>query len=69
MPILHSLGCHFGSCAYNGTLLGTPNREPQEYSRIITEYKARTLVGIFLVSCNYILGFPCFGVPIKTLLV
>ena len=24
---------------YKGTLLGTPNREPQEYSRNIMEYK------------------------------
>ena len=25
--------------SYKGTLLGTPNREPQEYSRNIMEYK------------------------------
>ena len=29
----------FGGPLYKGTLLGTPNREPQEYSRNIMEYK------------------------------
>ena len=30
---------HLGKLPYKGTLLGTPNREPQEYSRNIMEYK------------------------------
>ena len=42
--------------------MGTPNREPQEYSRNI-----RTLVGIFLLYSHYILGVPCLGFPVKSL--
>ena len=44
-----------------GTLLGTPNREPQEYNRNI-----RTQVGIFLLYSFYIPGVPCLGFPIKS---
>ena len=46
-----------------GTLLGTPNREPQEYSR--------NIMGIYLpgsvysIICSYhILGVPCLGFPV-----
>ena len=46
-----------------GTLLGTPNREPQEYSRNIMEYK----VGIFLLYTYYILGVPGLGFPVESL--
>ena len=49
----------------NGTQLGTPNREPQEYSRNIMEYK--DLVGIFLLYTYYILGVPGLGFPVGSL--
>ena len=48
-----------------GNLLGTPNREPQEYSRNIMEYK--DLVGIFLLYTYYILGVPYLGFPVESL--
>ena len=48
-----------------GTLLGTPNREPQEYSRNIMEYKDP--VGIFLLYTYYILGVPYLGFPVESL--
>ena len=48
-----------------GTLLGSPNREPQEYSRIIMEYE--DLVGIFLFYTYYILGVPYLGFPAESL--
>ena len=43
--------------------MGTPNREPQEYSRNVIEYKdpGRHIPILFLV---YFRGF-LFGVPIK----
>ena len=46
---------------YKGTLLGTPNREPQEYSRNMMEYKdpGRYIPIIFLL---YSWGSR-FGVP------
>ena len=46
-----------------GTLLGTPNREPQEYSRNIMEYKdlGRYIPIIYLL---YSWGSR-FGVPIR----
>ena len=46
-----------------GTLLGTPNREPQEYSRNIIEYKdpGRYIPTIFLL-CSW---GSLFGVPIE----
>ena len=48
---------------YKGTLLGTPNREPQEYSRNLLEYKdpGRYIPIIFLL---YSWG-SWFGVPSK----
>ena len=48
---------------FKGTLLGTPNREPQEYSRNIMEYKdpGRYFPIIFLL---YSWG-SLFGVPSK----
>ena len=45
--------------------MGTPNREPQEYSRNITEYKDPGRYSIFLLHSYYILGVPCLGIPIK----
>ena len=45
-----------------GISLGTPNREPQEYSRKI--------IGIYLpgsLYSYYILGVPCVGFPTKSL--
>ena len=47
-----------------GTLLGTPNREPQEYSRNIMEYKDP---GIFLLYTHYILGVPGLGFPVESI--
>ena len=46
-----------------GTLLGTPNREPQEYSRNIIDYKdpGRYIPTIFLL-CSW---GSLFGVPIE----
>ena len=41
---------------YEGILLGTPNREPQEYSRKIIEYKDP---GRYIPII--ILGFPVWG--------
>ena len=41
-----------------GTLLGTPNREPQEYSRNTIEYKD---------PGRYILGVPYLGFPVESL--
>ena len=48
---------------YKGTLLGTPNREPQEYSR--------SIIGIYLPGSSYSTKFllyswgSLFGVPIR----
>ena len=46
--------------------MGTPNREPQEYSR--------NIIGIYLpqgpyipLYSYYILGVPCLGFPVKSL--
>ena len=41
--------------------MGTPNREPQEYSRKIIDYKDP------VVYSYYILGVPCLGFPSKSL--
>ena len=49
---------------FKGTLLGTPNREPQEYSRNIMEYKDP---GIYLLYTYYILGVPYLGFPVESL--
>ena len=47
-----------------GTLKGTPNTEPQGYSRnLIGVYQSPY---ILLCSC-YILGVPCLGFALKTL--
>ena len=50
---------------FNGTLMGTPNREPQEYSRNLTECKdpGRCLP----IISYYILGVPCLGFPLRSL--
>ena len=45
--------------------MGTPNREPQEYSRKIIDYKDP--VGIFPLYSYYILGVPYLGFPSKSL--
>ena len=46
---------------YNGTLMGTPNREPQEYSRnIIGIYLPGSLYSILFLLHSW--GF-LFGVP------
>ena len=52
---------------YKGTLLGTPNREPQEYSRNIMEYEdpGRYIPIIYLL---YSWG-SLFGVPSRVPLV
>ena len=49
--------------AFKGTLVGTPNREPQEYSKNIMEYKdpGSYVPAIFLLYSWSSL----FGVPIK----
>ena len=47
---------------FKGTLLGTPNREPQEYSRNIIEYKDP---GMYIPTI--FLGFPVVGFPVKSL--
>ena len=44
--------------------MGTPNREPQQYSTYLNRNMG-TLVGLLLVYSYYILGVPCFGVPSK----
>ena len=46
----------------SNNLLGTPNREPQEYTRNIIDYKdpGRYIPFIFLL---YILGVHCLGFP------
>ena len=46
--------------------MGTPHREPQEYSRNIILQNIWTLVGIFLLYSYYILGVPFFGFPLKS---
>ena len=48
-----------------GTLLGTLNREPQEYDRNIMKYEdpGRHIPIIF----HYVLGVPCLGFPIQSL--
>ena len=54
-------GCLATLVEFKGTLLGTPNREPQEYSRNILEYKdpGRYIPIIYLL---YSWG-SLFGVP------
>ena len=47
-----------------GTLLGTPNREPQEYSRNIMEYKDP---GRYIPIIYLLLGVPCLGFPVEFL--
>ena len=54
-----------------GTLLGTPNREPQEYSRNIMEYKdpGRYVPIIYLLySWGYLFGVPS-RVPLMSIAV
>ena len=46
--------------------MGTPNREPQEYSRNMVEYKD-PIVGIFPCYSFCILGVHCLGFPVKSL--
>ena len=47
------------------TLLGTQNREPQEYSwNIIGIYLPGSLYSVIFL---YVLGVPCLGFPIKSL--
>ena len=56
-----------GVCKTEGTLLGTPNREPQEYSRNIMEYKdpGRYIPIIYLLySWGSLFGVPS-RVPLK----
>ena len=46
--------------------MGTPNREPQEYSRNIGIYC--TYQGPHIPLCSYnVLGVPCLGFPLKSL--
>ena len=55
-------GCSFSE-EWKGTLMGTPNREPPEYSRNIIEYKG--LGGyISIIFLVYPWG-SLFGVPSK----
>ena len=46
--------------------MGTPNREPQEYSRNL-DRNIPTMVLIFLLNSYYILGVPCLGFPLGSL--
>ena len=50
-----------------GTLLGTPNGEPQEYSRNIMEYKDPGGYIPITVYTYYILGVPYLGFPVESL--
>ena len=43
--------------------IGTPDREPQEYSRNMIEHE----VGIFPLCSYYILGVSCLGFTVKSL--
>ena len=52
---------------FKGTLLGTPNREPQEYSRYIMEYKDPGRY-IPIICLLYSWGFR-FGVPSRVPLI
>ena len=45
-------------------VMGTPNREPEEYSRNIIEYEDPG--GYILLCSYYILGVPCLGFPLKS---
>ena len=45
--------------------VGTPNREPQEYSRNIIEYKDPGYIPV--IYSYYILRVPCLGFPVKSL--
>ena len=60
VPHSRGAGC---VCCYKGTLLGTPNREPQDYNRSVIEVKdpGRYIPIIFLL---YSWG-SLFGVPNK----
>ena len=51
-----------------GTLMGTPNREPQEDSRNIMEHKdpGNYIPTIFLLYSYYILGVPCLEFPVQS---
>ena len=46
--------------------MGTPNREPQEYSKNMTEYKDPGRY-IPIIYSYYILGVRCLGFPVKSL--
>ena len=74
------LSCNADPCAstqslclspfYKGTLLGTPNREPQEYSRyIIGIYLPGSLCSIIflLYSWGSLFGVPYLGFPVESL--
>ena len=54
-----------GSLSVARVLLGTPSREPQEYSRNMVGYGDP--VGMFLLYSYYILGVPCLGFPVQSL--
>ena len=49
-----------------GTLLGTPNREPQEYSRNMMEYKDPGRY-IPILYTYHILGVPSWGFAVESL--
>ena len=49
------------SASHKGILLGTPNREPQEYSRYIIGIYLITRVLIFHHIPAIFLGFPIWG--------
>ena len=49
-----------GLLSIKGIMFFPKNREPQEYN-----WNIRTLGGILLLYSYYVLGVPCFGVPLK----
>ena len=54
--ILHGIMCE-------GTLLGTPNREPQEYSR--NKLRIYLPGSLYSISPHYIIGVPCLRFPFQ----
>ena len=51
----------FAGMSFKGTLLGTPNREPQEYSRNVMEYEdSGRYIPIILLPTIF-LEFPLWG--------
>ena len=58
-------GAEVEGALLKGTLLGAPNREPQEYSRNIMEYKDPG--SIVLLYTYYILRGPGLGFPVESL--